>query len=56
MTRWILSGLHAMLGAERHDGAVEKFIGDAVVGPFGAPHVHDALLSRGYPWTGRVRS
>jgi class 3 adenylate cyclase len=28
-------------GAERHDGTVEKFIGDAVMMVFGIPRVHE---------------
>jgi class 3 adenylate cyclase/tetratricopeptide (TPR) repeat protein len=32
---------HARAALERHGGAVEKFIGDAVVGMFGVPEAHE---------------
>ena len=41
--RAILSPYHDRLRheLERHGGSVEKFIGDAVVGVFGAPIAHE---------------
>jgi len=40
---WRLTAYHVAVRAEieRFGGVVEKFIGDAVVGVWGAPHVHE---------------